>query len=515
MHRSVILFILLVCISCSFASLDVSLDNLIFDNRILNLTEFVDVHPGGFKAILSLNGTIDTKIPKWHLKSKLFHETINKYTIGYLNETNSTNVGQDDVTASNKNKRNDCPLCNVFSTIVDLSGRDIRHLLNSPGLHFNTTWYGLDLFGFHVWNFFDKYIGNWINLWKYFGPVLVLTDQGAIDEVLNKHKMGDNEDIDGNLSTDTILQMIGSHNIFYPSSLFEHQKLKQIVIDFFKKNQSYFENYLKGTIKIPNHFTLNDTKYWTAGAMITFLIGDANPNDDLINAFIEAKNDFNNRGSYWSYFRKLFHIKFGYRNWHSIISEAVNNRNVSLYNLLSAMEEESIPLEQRIEMIEMLFMVGHNNLESSLNALIYRMGLHSYPLNTFGSIFENKFFDESMRLNPPVWLQARRVKKTFDLVINGIVTKIPRGTSIMIPNLFIQRNYNSTFDPKRDPIYQHFSHGPNSCAGKYLAGAIINAYINAIVEKGMIIIHNKEPNLIGGIALQLDELSVSIVSKNL
>ena len=545
MIKVLIIFILLICVSTT------ALNDLRYKDRILDLTTFVNVHPGGPSAILNLNGEINDMIPKWHFELKIFQDTISRYTVGYLNKNDSTRVLSGSFSAAakkdkfgysrkghlnnsiNKNKnvtskpkQNNYPLFNVISSIINLSYRDIKHILNSPGLHFNTTWYGLDLFDFYLyvlfgrgqkgpeWNLLDNYIGNWIPLWKYFGPILVLTDNDAINEVLNKHKMHEDE-IDGNLSTDTILQMVGHNNIFHSSSLFEHQNLRKVVMDFFYKHQQYFEDYLKDTIEIPNHFTLNDTKYWTAKAMITLLIGDTNPDDQVINAFIDSKNDFNNRGSFWSYIRKMFHISFIPNNWHTVISDTLINlgsisKGQIMVNLVSTMEEKGIPLEHRIEMVEMLFMVGHNNLESAFNTLIYRMGLHNYSLSTFNSIFENKFFDESMRLNPPVWLQSRRVKKQYQLSINGIVNTIPRGTTILIPNFFIQRNYNATFDPERDYSYQHFSKGPNSCAGRYLAAPIINSYINAIIKKGKIIIYCSEPKLSAGVSLQMDELNVSI-----
>lgn len=145
------------------------------------------------------------------------------------------------------------------------------------------------------------------------------------------------------------------------------------------------------------------------------------------------------------------------------------------------------------EMILMLEKVGFGNIHSAISSMIYRIATASTQMMeelkgdivteeqhkylNFNGEYTKKFFFETMRLAPPVWLQARKVGKN-SVQIND--TKLPPYTLVLIPNFILARhirkedphdfNPDAVNDIERanfNPFSSQTS--PNSCVGRYIA----------------------------------------------
>lgn len=492
------------------------------DGKAYDLTTFYRNHPGGARVIERRNGQdISADVPKWHYESDAFRDVLARTLLA------PQEGGADTASSSPREEGADpggCPLFNAVQTANDI-------VLNHGGLAAlfdpvnyykpgdsaqQSSWFGLDLFGFRVWR------SIWANtkVSDVCGPVLLLTDRNAVETVLSDLKITEDGRFAGNPSSDTISQMVGTRNIFHPSSVVEHAALRDVLIETFRSGHDdvveaamapiieAFLSQCNGTLTLPA-----DSDRLAADLMIRLILGRTD-DEALRKALFAVKQQFN-ASKTQTLLRKVFNQPFPQDHHFDVIAAAAaSDPPPHNYNLCAVMRDRGYSPRYRAQMAQMLFMVGHNNLASALSFVLYRLARHTdwqMRLRADASLMKT-FFAETMRLHPPVWLQARKVGADFDLDIDGTVTTVPKGTMILIPNLFLGDS-DKQFDPDatKPSFLHHFSIGPNHCPGQYLAKPIVFQTALRLLRRynGVSVVDDalcaRAPKMIGAIALTMGE----------
>ena len=353
-------------------------------------------------------------------------------------------------------------------------------------------WIGLDNEKFAFWKFLDF-------LWYRFGPTVLVMNRELVPRLLALPKV-DMEDgyLLGNLTSESVGKFIGTDNIFHPRTQEQHSQLRQVLVDYFKNRSLTKEKVqplimdeiiqLEGTINIISWVnTISDL------TLITLIFGKAS------SALMLASQTL----------RDKVHKKFT-RPWETsqiVLAHEIFEENcINGDGLISDLSDE----EQQ-QMAEMLMVVGQPNLASALCSLL--LYLAQYPEEqercrtepfSITSGYSSLFFNEVMRLAPPVWIQARKVKKAFTM---DDIT-FPKGSLILIPKHALNTDPNiweepQQFNPERvqQGLISPFSTGPNRCAGRMMAEPLIEIIITTILQHYRLTLKSSHIKVHGGVAL--------------
>ncbi len=203
-----------------------------------------------------------------------------------------------------------------------------------------------------------------------------------------------------------------------------------------------------------------------------------------------------------------------------IVSQVIDERKHSevkhndfLSDLLDNQGKEGFSDTDLIDQVFTFLMAGHETTAKSLTWTLYELSQNNQVLQTLEDELETvlkggiptiatipyltktwKILQESMRLNPPVWIISRRATQTYVLADEII----PEGTLVLVSPYMIHRHPKywecpEKFDFERfsdenikiRPIYAHipFSGGPRHCVGKNFASMEVIIVLSLLVDK--------------------------------
>lgn len=364
------------------------------------------------------------------------------------------------------------PLINLFTITKSLFHRDVIDSINLMSQRQDENglvWMGLDTQKFWAWKIL-KYL-----FWYRFGPTVLVMNQNIIHQLLMNHKVDNDGIFLGNITTEAVKKYIGTDNIFHPQNKEQHERLRNYMVNYFSSSISLPDIQNFKEIKI-------NAKQWTsdiADQMLLYLIlGHQNFRDDIILAIKDLRNLVH--GKIPMFFAEERQILI-----HDIFESYCNKAYNQKIGLVSVMDNAV----ERQQMTEMLLTVGQPNLASALCSILLYMSQHveeqDIPFST-----KNELFAKIMKSAPPVWIQARKVKKDF--TINNIL--FPKGCLILIPR------FNTDMP---------FSMGPNRCAGRMIALPILDHVIGKIQQEYVFSLENNYmPKMHGAVALTYDSANI-------
>ena len=383
-----------------------------------------------------------------------------------------------------------------------------------------------DTSDFALWKIFGANIPI---IRDYFGPIIVITNHAVAEEILKVAKNTTNDSKHpeegyciGNRSTKIIKKQVGTNNLFGCNESETHRMLrigiKNSLNSYFGDNVysqiqkimlSHVKNWLI-ELSCEKSFILQEAIDFIVSTSFCVILLNKNPDEKYIKDIKKTFKSFSERVSSPNPFKQLINYLMD-----SSEDEIIDD---GLCDII----QKNIPDIPNCgkETITMLEKVGFGNLHSVLCSLFYRISTNEqYVINklnkeivvniqddiTFNniSIRKNnmeKFFFETCRLAPPVWLQARKTGE-LGLQVNGI-SKIAPYSLILISNFIIGRNIRKTdphvFDPDKIIDNEHsffnpfsFSSSPNSCVGRHIAIPIIELILGELIN-------NYKLNLIEG-----------------
>lgn len=414
-------------------------------------------------------------------------------------------------------------------------------------------WIGLDNKKFSAWRHFFKYsLGHS----KIFQPILIPTNPAVIDSIIRRAKDGKDADFAGNQSTDLIANLAGRENIFAAKDATTHNAHKTQFLKFLQDSGHNVEcagPIIKQWIKENSGKTITENNISTlcARLMLAFLLNpDAANKTKLVEDIQVVKSHFVKEATTLS--EKMFGLfNYSYNNADTELSTEI----AKLYHS----KEDSYPkvlanskftVEKADSHIRSLMMVGFDNLLTCLTQTIYRLAehpeLHTKLLEDVQNIrgfnfvdfnlgkpenkeippntFSRMFFAETMRLNPPVFLQARKTQAK-NVTIKYEEKGEPKsfnlhaGTLVLVPvyQLAREMEHGNDFRPERErpkPLFPFpFSIGNNNCPGRNIgyasAGVLVGELLNTQKELQLLSKPKQDPQ----VALVAKDMQIKLVPK--
>jgi len=395
-----------------------------------------------------------------------------------------------------------------------------------------------DNYSFDLWKVFGANIPG---IRHYFGPIIVITDPIHAENLLKLRKNTESDTSHssdgyciGNRSANIIQKQVGKCNLFGCDETETHRNLrvalKNSLHDLYGSNLSpSIRNKLADHIKTWLHnlsqmeqFDLKEAIDTIVSIFFAVVVLGKDPNNINLTEITNLAQNFTHAVS--NPFKSKLLDSFSNDDK---LDSAHPTFAAGLYPLL----EKNYPNSGN-EMSIMLEKVGYSNIHSALSSLIYRLATntdwinknmlnelnesetHFYfdlTTNQNNNSHSKDFFYETLRLAPPVWLQARKVGK-HGLQLDNL-DKFPPYSLILIPNFILARHMRKNnphqFDPhsitpeekkKFNPF--SFLSSPNTCPGKYIAIPLIELILGEIIANYKINVISAEENYEGGVALK-------------
>ena len=369
----------------------------------------------------------------------------------------------------------------------------------------------------------------------YFGPIIIITDFKIAKQLLKirKNTAKDNNHSEnghciGNRSSYIIQSQVGKNNIFGTETSENHIKyktaLRNALNNEYDNNVSnnvklimstYVKQWLNDATK-EEHINIKHAVNKIVCMFFARIILGHDPNEINLDDILKTADSFVSN--------VINPVKqtFNYSFWNNtVIGDAKPNMAYKIDEFAPGCGNE---------IVIMLEKVGFSNIHSALSSIIFRLAngnnnnmynqVKSVDTYNYIDITTNNFFFETMRLAPPVWLQARKVGSN-GLKLDGL-EKFPAYSLLLIPNFMLARNMrNHEFRPdlvsdEEKKLFNPFSYAnsPNACAGKMIAVPLIELVMGEIVKN-----YKLEPIKIneeyrGDVALRFkDEMLVRVVKR--
>lgn len=419
----------------------------------------------------------------------------------------------------------------------------MQDLLKLPKDKHGNILIGVDDRHFKLWNTFLKNLAPS----KVFGPIMILTDESVIKAVLNKLK-SDPDGFDGNASSDMIRSLVGGENIFAAQDSKTHAEHKAEFKNYLSDMEAniekvypiitvWLQDLLAGDGKIDDA----SLEKLCASIMLQFLLNEAAAYDErLIDEVIAIKQHFIDLATMSKLNKSDKHYDAALAHINQMIA-VLHSFDSSSYPAILAKNGYDLAAAQ--SHITSLFMVGFDNLRSTLGSLLInfasqasvRKQLAEEVQSVGGAPFiqldqtvktpdissdaSKKFFKESTRLVPPVWLQARKngdqpIELTYKNAQGEEVsfTVHPR-TTIVMPNFHLLRTLENGqhFDTERavtSTLPMPFSTGPNACPGRNIGFATAGVLLGMLSEMRMTFDIIKSPRFNPKVSLTLENLEL-------
>lgn len=372
----------------------------------------------------------------------------------------------------------------------------------------------------------------------YFGPIIIITDFKIAKQLLKvrKNTAKDNNSTEvghciGNRSSYIIQSQVGKNNIFGAETSDSHIKYKTALRNAL--NNEYDNNISHNVKLIMSTYVkswLNDAtkeeqiniKHMVNKIVCIFfarIILGHDPNEKNLDDILKTADSF--VSSVINPVKQTFSYSF----WNNtVIGDAQPNMNSD--NLPNKINELVPGCGNEIAI--MLEKVGFSNIHSALSSIIFRLANTNNNNNMYSEVksvdtynyidIANNFFFETMRLAPPVWLQARKVGPN-GLKLDGL-DKFPAYSLLLVPNFMLARNMrNHEFRPdlvtdEEKKLFNPFSYAnsPNACAGKMIAVPLIELVMGEIVKNYIVEPVKINEEYVGDVALKFkNEMLVRIV----
>lgn len=402
---------------------------------------------------------------------------------------------------------------------------------------------GLDNRDFTIWKNYLKFFVST----KIFGPLFIPTYPSVIRNILSHLKIDESNYFVGNRSVDVVQQLTGNNNIFSAKNSETHalhkSKFKNYLLDI-EKNIEIVSPFIKKWVfyHVTNEINDSNIEKLTAEIMCAFLLNKTSAHkEDIITSVIIAKSHFNNKATFKStiadgYQQSKKHI------FHEITQLYNDSSNDSYPNFL---KKNNFSLDEIKQHILSLFMVGFANLQSSISSLLLCLAqnpdlfarlkpeikkiqnisflnfdLDQTKANNYS--YSQKFFMESLRLTPPVFVQARKSGNT-ELQIayrdennHEKTFMLPSNTLILIPNLALARqaDHGNDFIPERENSSFHpFSTGPNACPGRKIVFATTGILAAEIINSKKILQLTSNPTEDYQVSLKWKDIHIKFVEQ--
>lgn len=425
----------------------------------------------------------------------------------------------------------------------------INDLMKLPKDKHGNILIGVDDRHFKLWNSFLKNLAPS----KAFGPIVIPTDERVIKSILSKLK-SDPDGFDGNASSDMIRSLVGGDNIFAAQDSETHAKHKAE----FKNHLSDIEVNIHKVYPIiaawledilVNNKTVDDAclEQLCARIMTRFLLSEsAANNQDIIDAAITIKQHFIDLAMMSRINKSSRHYQKALDLIEQQIAVAHSFDETSYPHILAAKGYDIAATQSHITS---LFMVGFDNLRSALGSILVNFAAHASDRKRLADEVQSvdgvpfiqldatvnkpeittdagtKFFKESTRLVPPVWLQARKngkqpieMKYINDQGEEATFTLHPRAT-ILLPNFPLLRDLENgnQFDSQRavtSTLPMPFSTGPNACPGRNIGFAAAGVLLGTLLEKGLTFESSKSVCFSPKVSLTLENLQLHLRKDN-
>ena len=329
-----------------------------------------------------------------------------------------------------------------------------------------------------------------------FGPILIPTNPLVINALLNEPKLASH--FIGNRSTDIIRSMFGTENPFSANTRELHGAhkvaFKNAVSDV-EKNAIEIYPIVKDWIEEMKKWPITDQEIeiLTARIMASFLLDLSSvERSEVIDACILLKRKFVD--TCVRPLQGFFSSNRSYNLLSSEIDRLLQIPSSYPYGLRATFSKEAI-----VNHVLTLISVGFDNMQSALMSFLIR--LCQYPefhpnllaevqtinetsiefinFNGRPETFARRFFNETMRMTPPVWLQARKnANETLQISYgDGKSFILEASTLILIPNFNLARTENNDFDPSIYTEFQPFSVGPNACPARFKIFGLLGVFV--------------------------------------
>ncbi len=378
------------------------------------------------------------------------------------------------------------PLLNLIRGMLTLAWHSddklkaFSELLKLPRDRHGTISFGIDTQDFPMWDLIHPLFAK-----TKLGPVLILTNPAVIKLVLSQFKS--ETPFKGNRSTEVIAMLEGTQNIFAASNKETHAKHKSIFKSHLSSHESnvirvssIIEAWLDQTKDTP--FEQGHVELLSAQIMAAFLLDRAAADDsDLCNKIIQLKKHFVKTAQYQNVAQlyppqEYLHAKLALEEKIRLLY------NVNTHNYPHKLAAQ-FSKEEALSHIISLMMVGFDNLLSSIESLLinlarypqYRQQLTEelitvadkpfipfFPERIADSSpkkFALAFFNESTRLAPQVWLQARLCEQETTIVYTNPGEETPQSFKVLpnsvllIPNQALGLAMSHEFHPEKEQTW--------------------------------------------------------------
>lgn len=411
---------------------------------------------------------------------------------------------------------------------------------------------------FALWKIFGA---NMPGIRKYFGPIYLADSFETATNILTniKNSEGDhNDDSDekkgyfiGNRSTYVVKHQIGSNNLFATKHKDIHMSLKVGCKNAFYETigkcgnlntgvqlmtSEFVKNWLDRVSKL-EFFNLKVEMNTLIAGFFCIVLLNKNPYDTNLDDIVKYARSFSKRVTQplnKNPFKKVMKL-FQSTKYKDAITDIEESE------LCKSIEKTNPGCG--VEMIKMLEKVGFANIHSALSSLFFRLStcsseniaimrteLQQNKLNesdeinfvNFNKGFSSNFFFETLRLAPPVWLQARKVGS---VEMNIGDAKLAPYSLLLISNYMLARHMRPIdphiFNPhvvtgEEKMIFNPFSSmsSPNSCVGRYLALPFIEMVVGELLKNYNICPISVSEEYDGGVAISFKNDMILKLIKN-
>lgn len=378
-----------------------------------------------------------------------------------------------------------------------------------------------DTESFTLWKIFGANIPG-IN--TYFGPIIVLTNPMHAEQLLKIRKntegdleKGENGWCIGNRSAAVIRSQVGKNNLFGTDNTDDHMSLRITLKN--AVNATFSSNVDTGIKDVMYPYVvdwINRLKKLTQFSIKGVV-------DELVAMFfvriVLGKDPYNT---------DLGDVTKTMENFVETVVNPIKSSILSLRKSDIGDAEPDLDSPKNLphifeslkpgcarEMMIMLEKVGYSNIHSAISSLLYRMATNPIPS---GDIVGSDFFFETMRLAPPVWLQARKIGSA-GLKLEGLDKKFPPYSLVIVPNFILGRKMRGdTFDPTKVTVEEKrmfnpfsFASSPNACAGRLIATPFINLVFRELANVKLCMVSTNPAEFKGDVALRFkDEILLCV-----
>lgn len=422
----------------------------------------------------------------------------------------------------------------------------LREILSFPKDDHGNIRLGIDGNDFQLWGKIKSLIP-----FKVFGPIIIVTDKSVINSVL-MHLKNEPEGFNGNQSADLIGVLAGVNNIFAATNPDVHTIHKANFKDFLndpliniKRIAPIIAEWVQQQICVHGKIDDKNLEQLCAKILICFLLDEVTAHDQsVIDAVIYMKSHFIHLAG----MKKLIRRDATYNEKQALINERIDDIILDKDSFSSFLfnKKNYSSAEVKSEICSLL-MVGFDNLRSVLASLLVNMATQPesrdklkaeiiefdhVPFISFDPYFKKvnhsneagqRFFKETTRLVPPVWLQARKNGEQAVTISyqddqgETLTFLVPARTTILIPAYHLARELENgeTFDAEREQTSSlplPFSTGPNACPGRNIAYTAAGLLLANIIKNDIHLQQINPTKLSPHVSLTLENLNLRMIS---